>query len=132
MTPKTTKIEVNGTNYFVKKMPALAAERLLLKSIGAITQGGLSAFPPEALTELLTYAGGYKDSDCKVEVPFADEETIEMLGVPLEDIIEIQAKVIEVNFGFFAGGGINRLVERLTSIFVKAKPEPTKEATPES
>lgn len=130
MTSKTTKIEVNGTNYFVKKMPALAAERLLLKSIGAITQGGLSAFPPEALTELLTYAGGYNANGG--EVPFADEETVDMLGVPLEDIIEIQAKVIEVNFGFFAGGGINRLVERLTSIFVKAKPEPTKEATPES
>lgn len=129
---KKIDITVNGTKYFVKKMPALAAERLLLKSIGAITQGGLSAFPPEALTELMTYAGGYKDNDGKVELPFADEETIDMLGIPLEDVIEIQAKVIELNFGFFANGGINRLVERLTSIFTKANPGPQESDTPKS
>ena len=110
-------ITVNGRKYFIGRMPALKAERLLIKSIGAITAGGFSALPDEALTELLAYAGGYNAQNN--EVRFENE-----------DIIEIQARLVEKNFGFFANGGINRVMERLTNTFAKAKASQEAPATP--
>ena len=121
-------ITVNGRKYFIGRMPALKAERLLIKSIGAITAGGFSALPDEALTELLAYAGGYNAQNN--EVRFENEDIIEMFDVPLEDIIEIQARLVEKNFGFFANGGINRVLERLTNTFAKAKASQEAPATP--
>ena len=121
-------ITVNGRKYFIGRMPALKAERLLIKSIGAISAGGFSALPEEALTELLAFAGGYNSQGG--EVRFENEDIIEMLDIPLEDLIEIQARLVEKNFGFFANGGINRVLERLTSTFTKAKESQEVPATP--
>ena len=111
-------VTVNGRKYFIGRMPALKAERLLIKSIGAITAGGFSALPDEALTELLSYAGGYNANGG--EVRFENEGIVEMFDIPLEDVIELQSLLVEKNFGFFANGGINRVLERLTATFTKA------------
>ena len=122
------EITVNGRKYFIGRMPALKAERLLIKSIGAITAGGFSALPDEALTELLAYSGAYNAQGG--EVLFDKEEIVEMFDIPLEDIIEIQARLVEKNFGFFANGGLNRVMERLTNTFTKAKAGREAQATP--
>ena len=124
----TLKISVNGHTYFIKKIPALKAQKMMIKYLGALMNGGgIAALPDDALNDILYYAGAYKSNGA--EVRFEDEDTIEMLQVPLEDLFEIEASVVEANFGFFANGGISRIVERLTSIFAKT---PQTTDTPES
>ena len=121
-----TDVTINGRRYFVSSIPAIPAQRMLLKAFSALSQGGIGALPPDVLSELLSYAGTYNQHG--QEVQFANDDLVELMGVSLADLIELETVMLEKNLGFFTDGSLSRAVERLTSIFAKGAQAAASEA----
>lgn len=113
-------IEIDGKKYFISSIPALQAQRMLLKAFGALTNGNIANLPPELLEELLSYAGAYNPNGA--EVQFMDEEIIGMMVSDPAVLMEIEARMVEKNFGFLADGRLNRVVERLSRALTPSSP----------
>ena len=124
-------IEVNGRKFFISSIPATKAQRMLIAAFGAFKSffsqgaGGIAAFPAELLTELNSYAGAYNDSGAQVQ--FVDDDITDMMVDNPMDLMEVQVALVEKNFGFFADGRLNRVVERLSRVLA---PQQAEAATP--
>lgn len=110
-------ITIGDKKYFVSKMPAFEAQKMLLKAFGAFASGSVADIPPELLIELLSYAGAYNAAN--TEVQFIDEEVLGMMVTDPMDLMEIEVQLVEYNFGFLASGRITDIMERLGKVFSK-------------
>lgn len=117
---------IGQRKYFVSKIPAVQAQRILMRAIASFSKGdgggfNLGNLTPDILEELLSYAGCYNNGGA--EVQFANEDIINQMVEDPMDLIEVEAKMVELNFGFFADGRINRVIENLMKALVPAVSE---------
>lgn len=113
-------IEIDGKKYFISSIPAIQAQRMLVRAFGAFSKGDVAGLSADILEELLGYAGAYNPNGA--EVQFLDEEIIGMMVSDPAVLMEIEVRMVEKNFGFLADGRLNRVVERLSRALAPSFP----------
>lgn len=125
MQEKTLKekeyIDIDGKTYFISAIPAWKAERLMLKGLTALSAMDISKLPDDFLWELLSYCG-IKNEATNTEIQFVNEQVLDGYVIDPMVLIELQARMVEKNFGFFSDGRLTRVMTRLGEVF-NPKPE---------
>lgn len=106
---KPVTVGVGGRDYIVSHIPAFTAKAIYEKIIPAIEQFGdigKSMLPDEVVKTMFAHVATLDDK-CHYEV-LATEDAVNKYLVDFGDFIELTAKVIEVNFGFFVDGTLPR------------------------
>jgi len=106
--------KIGDKTYFISSIPAVNAQKMLIRAFSAFTSGNVSALPEDLISELLSYAGTYNDS--RAEVQFIDDDVIGMFVTDPMVLIEIEARMVEKNFGFLADGRLQKVLERLGKV----------------
>lgn len=107
----TEKVKIGEHTYVLSSIPAFQAQKLLMKAIGALASGNVADVPPDVMLELLSYAAIINQNGA--EVQFENEELVDMMvGSPVE-LIELESRMVEKNFGFFGDGSIRSALSRL-------------------
>lgn len=111
------KFKTGDIEYHVGKIPAFYAQRILLKAGGVIKDFNFAELPEDVLLELLSYVAIVNDSG--VPIVLDGEEIINvLLGSKTKELIEIELKVVEVNFDFFFNGSLQKTFEPLIRMMV--------------
>lgn len=110
--PKTFNL-ADGKRFYVGKIPAFEAQKIVLKCAPVLTGGNISALPQDTILELLSYCA--IDNQSKEAIVLENEDLVNMLVPSPLDLIKIELKSVEVNFGFLLDGSIGKVLEDFQS-----------------
>lgn len=105
------KVKIGEHTFVLSSIPAFQAQKLLMKVVGALSNGNVADIPPDVVLELLSYAAIINKNGAEVQLE--NEELIDMMvGDPME-LIELESRMVEKNFGFFGDGRLKNALSRL-------------------
>jgi hypothetical protein len=110
--PKEEKI--GNLTCYVSKIPAFYAQRILLAGGEALTTLNMTKLPESVILELLSYTAVENANGGKVVL-----DSIELVNVMIEnpkDLIALELKLVEYNFGFFFDGSLREVFDPLTEL----------------
>lgn len=110
--PKEEKI--GDLTCYVSKIPAFYAQRILLAGGEALTTLDMTKMPESVILELLSYTAVENANGGKVVL-----DGIEMVNVMIEnpkDLIALELKLVEYNFGFFFDGSLREVFDPLAEL----------------
>ena len=123
------RVKIGKNTYVISSIPAFHAQKILMQAFGAISEGNIANLPTDVILELLSYSAIINQNGAEVQLE--NEQLIEMMvGDPME-LIELEASMVEKNFGFLGDGRLNAALSRMTSALTGSKASAT-EATPAS
>lgn len=123
----TERVKIGEHTYVLSSIPAFHAQKIMMQAFGAISGGNLASLPPDVILELLSYSAIINQHGAEVQLE--NEQLIEMMiGDPME-LIELETRMVEKNFGFLGDGRLNAALSRMTSALTGSKPSET-EGTP--
>lgn len=105
------EVTVGGKVYKISRIPALKAHGIysrIIRSVGDLGKLGMTMLPEDITRELFGYcaakneAGGWTVLDT--------EDSINSFLPKLIDLIDLQLKMVEENFGFFNDGRLIKLL----------------------
>ena len=104
------KFNIDNIEYYVGKIPAFYAQRILLKSGDALREFDMTKLPEEVITNILSYTAvvnGYGEP-----ITLENLETVNLLlGHNTKALIAIEMQAITENFGFFLDGDLREIFE---------------------
>ena len=101
------EFKVGNLSCAVGKIPAFYAQRIILAAGGALSDMDMTKLPESVILELLSY--------CAVKNPAGEYKVLDDLGVvnllidSPKDLIAIEIKAVEYNFGFFLDGSLREV-----------------------
>lgn len=104
------KFNIDDIEYYVGKIPAFYAQRILLRSGDALKEFDMTKLPEDVITDILSYTavvnrhGEPITLDCPETVNF-------LLGNNTKALIAIEMRAITENFGFFLDGDLREIFE---------------------
>lgn len=104
------KFNIDDVEYYVGKIPAFYAQRILLRSGDALKEFDMTKLPEDVITDILSYTAivnGHGEPvilDCPEMVNF-------LLGNNTKALIAIEMRAITENFGFFLDGDLREIFE---------------------
>ena len=105
------KVKIGEHTYVLSSIPAFQAQKILMKAVAALATGNIADIPPDVVLELLSYSAIINQNGA--EVQFENEELIDMMvGDPME-LIELESRMVEKNFGFFGDGRLRNALSRI-------------------
>ena len=104
-------VVIGKNKYVISSLPAIAAQKLLLKAFGAFQKGSISDLPDDLLMELVSYSAIINENGAEVQL--MNEQIIDMMIADPTDLMELEARMVEKNFGFLADGRLQKILERL-------------------
>lgn len=110
--PKEEKI--GNLTCYVSKIPAFYAQRILLAGGAALSTLDMTKLPESVILELLSYTAVENANGGKVVL-----DGIEMVNVMIEnpkDLIALELKLVEYNFGFFFDGSLREVFDPLAEL----------------
>jgi hypothetical protein len=110
--PKEEKI--GNLTCYVSKIPAFYAQRILLAGGSALSTLDMTKLPESVILELLSYTAVENENGGKVVL-----DGIEMVNVMIEnpkDLIALELKLVEYNFGFFFDGSLREVFDPLAEL----------------
>lgn len=115
---ETQKVTIGGKTCYVSKIPVFYAQRILMMSGDAIKQLDFSLLPEQAIRDLLSYAAiDNPDGEPKV---LDDIEVINLLVPSPKDLLSLELKMIEYNFGFFFDGSLQEVFAPILGLLKKS------------
>lgn len=104
------KFTIGNVEYYIAKIPAYYAQRLLIKSGEALKSFDVSKIPDDVLKELLSYTAVVNSKGDPIVLE--DIETVNLLlGGDTKSLIAIEMQAIQENFGFFLDGGLREIFD---------------------
>ena len=120
-------VNIGDGTFVISSIPAFTAQKILLKAYGAISSGSVANLPSDVILELLSYTAAINKNGAEVQL--RNEELVEMMvGSPL-DLIELESRMVEKNFGFFGDGRFSDALSRIASALTGSRLSAT-EGTP--
>jgi hypothetical protein len=116
------KFKAGSIEYHVGKIPAFYAQRILLKSGSALKDFDLNKIPEDVILEILSHVAIINDNGEPVVLDNIDIINI-LLGSKTKELIEIELKAVEVNFGFFFDGSLRGIFDPLMKMVLEASAE---------
>jgi hypothetical protein len=116
---ETKKFKAGNVEYHVGKIPAFYAQRILLKSGAALRDFALDKIPEDVILDILSNVAVINDNGEPVVLDDIDVINI-LLGDKTKELIEIELKAVEVNFGFFFDGSLREIFDPLMKIIMEA------------
>lgn len=113
------KFKSGNVEYHVGKIPAFYAQRILLKSGAALRDFALDKIPEDVILDILSNVAVINDNGEPVVLDDIDVINI-LLGDKTKELIEIELKAVEVNFGFFFDGSLREIFDPLMKIIMEA------------
>jgi hypothetical protein len=113
------KFKAGSVEYHVGKIPAFYAQRILLKSGAALKDFALDKIPEDVILDILSNVAVINDNGEPVVLDDIDVINV-LLGDKTKELIEIELKAVEVNFGFFFDGSLREIFEPLMKIIMEA------------
>lgn len=105
------EVTIGKLSCAVSKIPAFYAQRIILAAGSALSDMDMTKLPESVLLELLSY--------CAVKNPSGEYKVLDDLGVvnllidSPKDLIALEIKAVEYNFGFFLDGSLREVFEPL-------------------
>lgn len=104
------KFTIGNVEYYIAKIPAYYAQRLLIRSGEALKSFDVSKIPDDVLKELLSYTAVVNSKGDPIVLE--DIETVNLLlGGDTKSLIAIEMQAIQENFGFFLDGGLREIFD---------------------
>lgn len=112
------QFKTGNIEYAVGKIPAFYAQRIMLASGEALGSLDVSKIPEPALLELLSYCAVKNPSGDYVVLD--DVDVLNLLVPSPKDLIAIELKAVEYNFGFFFDGSLREVFTPMVELIKKA------------
>lgn len=106
------KFKYNGTEFYVGKIPAWDAQKIIMRSGDALKAFDLTKLDEATILELLSYAAVVNNNGEAIVLDSPEVVNV-ILGNDTELLIEIEVQVLMENYGFFLDGAIRRIFEPL-------------------
>lgn len=119
---KPEKIHIGTNDFIISSIPAVPAQRMLIRAFGALSSGNIAGIPDSLIMELLSYTSVINSNGA--EVRLENEELIGMLVDDPLELIELEAKMVEKNFGFFADGRLKKALRPIMNLLSLATDTP--------
>ncbi len=104
------KFNIDDIEYYVGKIPAFYAQRILLKSGDALKDFDMTKLPEEVITDILKYTAVVNGHGEPITLD--NLETVNLLlGHNTKALIAIEMRAITENFGFFLDGDLREIFE---------------------
>lgn len=124
--PKAFKMS-DGRTYHVGKIPVFYAQRILLACGDALKDFNPASLPEPCIQELLSYVAVETPEGSPVVLD--SEETVNLLVPTIKDLLSIELKVIEENFGFFFDGSLQEIFKPIVEKIEEANRKNTETST---
>lgn len=110
----TKKVSIGNITCYISKIPAFYAQRILMKGGEALASMNLSILPEEVITQILSYTAIENANGAKIVL---DDIFVvnEMIENP-KDLIALELKMVEYNFGFFFDGSLREVFAPLAKL----------------
>lgn len=108
------QVKINGSTYYTSTIPAFFAQRILLKAGDALSSLDVSKLPETVITDLLSYTAYENEYGNKIVLDCVDIIN-ECVANPI-DLIELELKEIEENYGFFFDGSLQSVFAPLMEL----------------
>ena len=105
------KVKIGDHTYVLSSIPAFHAQKILMSAVGAFASGSIASIPPETILEILSYAAVINQNGAEVQLE--NEELVEMMVGDTMELIELETKMVEKNFGFLGDGRLRDVLSRL-------------------
>ena len=117
------KVSIGGLTCYVSKIPAFYAQRIMLAAGESLASLDVSKVPESVILELLSYTA-VENSNGNPIVLDEVEVINEMIEDP-KDLIELELRVLEYNFGFFFDGSLRKVFDPLIDLLKQSAGEKT-------
>lgn len=112
----TEKVKIGAHTYVLSSIPAFHAQKILMSAVGAFANGSLASIPPETILEILSYAAVINQNGGEVQLE--NEELVDMMIGDTMELIELETRMVEKNFGFLGDGRLRDVLSRLLKAMV--------------
>ena len=107
--------------FYVSTIPAFYAQRILLAAGPALADLDLSKLPEWVLLEILSYCAFQNENGVPVMLDGID--MVNMCVPDPRDLIALELKAVEENFGFFFDGSLRELFQPLLEKILEKQAE---------
>lgn len=116
-------VTIGSLTAYVSKIPAFYAQRILLALGESLINLDASKIPEPVLLDLLSYTAIEREDGSKMVLE--DIGIINELIQDPKDLIELELKVLEYNFGFFFDGSLRKVFDPLIDLLKQSAGEKT-------
>ena len=121
------KVKIGQHTYVISTIPAFHAQKILMSCVGAFANGGISGIPPDTILEILSYSAVINQNGA--EVVLENEGLVEMMVGDLMELIELETRMVEKNFGFLGDGRLKDVLSRLLRAMGGSEPQASEGGT---
>lgn len=114
-----SEIQIGGKTCYVSKIPAFYAQRIILNAGEALTSLDMAKLPEPVILDLLSYTA-VKFDETGTNVVLDSIDTVNSLIDNPKDLIELELKLVEYNFGFFFDGSLREVFKPLEDLMKKS------------
>lgn len=118
------KVTVAGRDFILNKIPAFDAQKIAMACFNAFAKRDFSAIPDDILLKLMSYVTVEQSG-----VSLGSKEFIDLNVPDAAALLELEALMIDLNFGFFSDGG---LLARISDILGRLIPQGQKQTSTDS
>lgn len=118
------EVKIGNKTFFTSTIPAFYAQRIMLTAGPALADLDVSKLPESVILEILSYCAVKNDNGDGIVL-----DEIELINMAFESttqLIELEMKEIEENFGFFFDGSLQRIFQPLVELIKKSSETSTR------
>lgn len=111
---KPVEFKIGSKKFYTSTIPAFYAQRIMLNAGEALANLDVSKIPESTILEILSYSAFENENGIPVVL-----DGIEIINQCVEspkELIELEMKVIEENFGFFFDGSLREVFQPLLKL----------------
>lgn len=109
-------VTIGGKKYFLVSIPAIKAEEMFFELLPVLKSLDVTKLPFSFVMSLMPYCG-FVNEETNSEIRFTSPEIIGMYVTNPVVLMELQARVLGKNFGFFSDGSLMSVTAVLSNAF---------------
>lgn len=113
-------VVIGQNKYVLSSLPAFTAQKMLIQAFDAFQKGSIAALPDNILMELVSWTAIINANGAEVQL--MNEDIVNTMIADPYELMDLEARMVEKNFGFLADGKLQKVLERLGKALTKSLP----------